>query len=111
MNYWPPGLPDPMTGSTFTTAETRLQTEGDLSPRCRINDPNYRQTLSLSWTMTDDQFRVFESWFRYRLHDGVGCFDTFWNNKKGVARFTGVVHATLNGAHWQLTGEAEIDYA
>lgn len=111
MSYWPPGLPDPQTGNAFTTSETRLHTEGDLSPRCRIGDPNYRQTLSLSWSMTEDQFRVFESWFCYTLHDGVGCFDTRWNGRNGIARFTGVVQASLNGASWQLSGEAEIDYA
>lgn len=111
MAYYPPGLPDPLNGSAFTTKETRITTEGELSPRTRITDPNYQQTLSLSWSMTEEQFRVFESWHRHRLHDGISCFDTQWNCQDGRARFTGPVQASLNGANWQLSGEVEIDYA
>ena len=111
MSYWPPGLPDPKTGAAFTTAENRLMTEGAVSPRTRIVDPNYRQTLSLGWTMSETQYRVFESWHRHRLHDGISRFEVSWDNRQGLAQFTGPVQAQLSGAQWELTGEVLIDYA
>ena len=59
MAYYPPALPDPLAGSTFETAEHRLTSEGDISPRSRVLNPNHRQTLQLSWTLTEQQFRIF----------------------------------------------------
>jgi hypothetical protein len=111
MIYWPPGLPDPQFGNTSTSAERRLQSEGDCAPRQRVVDPNHRHTLSLSWTMTEAEFRGFESWHFYRIHDGVSWFDVRWFDQDARARFTGTLSARLEGAQWQVTGEAEIDYA
>lgn len=111
MSYWPPGLPDPQTGNSFETAETRLQHEGDICPVQRICDPNYCQNLTLTWTLTETEYRVFESWFFHRLCDGVSRFEVEWDNRHGWARFTGNVQAQLNGANWTVSGEARIDYA
>ena len=111
MAYWPAGFPDPQFGNTATTAENRLQSETEVIPRQRVIDPNYRQTLSVSWIMTERQFRAFESWYEYRIHDGVSWFDMNWTGQEGRARFTGNLSAQLNGEHWQLNGEAELNYA
>lgn len=111
MAYYPAALPDPQTGSAFTTAEQRLTTEGDIAPRNRVVNPNHRQTLSLTWTLTEQQFRIFESWHRWRLHDGISRFDIDWNGRSGRARLIAPVQASLNGATWSLSSEAEIDYA
>ncbi len=109
--YWPPGLPDPQFGNAGTTAENRLQSDSDIAPRQRVVDPNYRQTLSVSWTMTERQFRAFESWYEYRLHDGISWFGIRWLGGEGRAHFTGNLSASLNGALWQLSGEVEMDHA
>lgn len=111
MIYWPPGLPDPQFGNTSTSAERRLQSDGDTAPRQRVINPNYRQTLSVSWTMTEAQFRAFESWYEYRIHDGISWFSMRWAGLEGRAQFAGNLNAKLNGDHWQVSGEAEIDYA
>ena len=78
MIYWPPGFPDPQFGNASTTAEHRLQSEAEVAPRQRVIDPNYRQTLSVSWTMTEAQFRAFESWHEYRIYDGISWFGMAW---------------------------------
>ena len=109
--YWPPGLPEPQSGNTFTTAETRLEHEGDLCLHQRVCDPNYCQGLTLTFTMTGAQFRVFESWFFHHLCDGISKFEVDWGNRHGWARFTGNVQAQLNGTLWNVSGEAMIDYA
>ena len=109
--YWPPGLPEPQSGNTFITLEARLEHEGGIRPVQRVIDPNYRQSISLSFTMTEAQFRVFESWFFHSLCDGVSQFDVDWGGRHGWARFTGNVQARLNGENWSVSGEATIDYA
>ena len=111
MNYWPTELPEPMTGNSFTTSESRLESEGSIAPRQRIIDPNYRKLLSLSWNMTEHQYRLFESWHHHVIHDGVSRFQVNWSGQHGRARFTSPVQAQLAGSHWEVTGEAEIDYA
>lgn len=111
MAYYPPALPDPLAGSTFETAEHRLTSEGDISPRSRVLNPNHRQTLQLSWTLNEQQFRIFEAWHRWRLHDGVSRFDIEWCHRRGRARFIAPVQASLNGDSWSLSSECEIDYA
>ena len=111
MAYWPPGFPDPQFGNASTTAESRLNSEGETAVRQRVIDPNYKQTLSVSWTMTEEQFRAFESWHEHRIHDGISWFEMEWTGLKGWARFTGTVSAHLNGIQWQLGGEVEVDYA
>ena len=111
MAYYPPALPDPLSGSTFETAEHRLTSEGDIAPRNRVINPNHRQTLSLTWTLTEHQFRIFEAWHRWRLHDGVSRFDIAWCARQGRARFIAPVQASLNGDSWSLSIEAEVDYA
>lgn len=111
MTYYPTALPDPLAGSTFETAEHRLTSEGDIAPRNRVLNPNHRQTLQLNWTLTEQQFRIFEAWHRWRLHDGVSRFDIDWCGRQGRARFIAPVQASLNGSSWSLTTEAEIDYA
>lgn len=111
MSYYPSALPEPAAGNTFTTAENRLTTEGDIAPINRILDKNHKQTLTLSWILTEQQFRIFESWHRWRLFDGVSRFDMSWGGRAGRARFTGVIEANLDGVNWSLSGEAEVDYA
>ena len=111
MAYYPPALPDPLNGSTFETAEHRLTSEGDISPRTRVLNPNHRQTLQLQWTLSEQQFRIFEAWHRWRLHDGVTRFDIAWCGRAGRARFIAPVQASLNGDAWSVSTEAEIDYA
>ena len=111
MAYYPSALPDPLSGSTFETAEHRLTSEGDIAPRSRVLNPNHRQTLQLSWTLTEKQFRIFEAWHRWQLHDGVSRFDITWCGRKGRARFIAPVQASLNGSSWSLSTECEIDYA
>lgn len=108
---WPDGLPEPQQGNTFTTAETRLEHEGDMRLIQRVIDPNYRQSLTLSFSMTETQYRVFESWLLHRLRDGVSRFEMDWGGRHGWARFTGNVQAQMNGTLWNVTGEAMIDYA
>lgn len=111
MAYYPPALPNPLAGSSFETAEHRLTSEGDIAPRNRVINPNHRQTLSLTWTMTEQQFRIFEAWHRWRLHDGVSRFDINWCGRQGRARFIAPVQASLSGSTWSLSSEVEIDYA
>lgn len=111
MSYWPSGLPDPQFGNASTTAENRLQTEGEVAVRQRVIDPNYQQTLTVSWTMTEAQFRAFESWHFYWINDGISWFDMAWRGPEGRARFTGTVTARLNGVQWEVSGEVEMDYA
>lgn len=111
MAFYPSALPDPLNGSSFKTHEHRLITDGDIAPRSRLLNPNYRQIWSLTWTLTEKQFRVFEAWYRLRLHDGVSRFDVQWCNGAGQARFTAPVQASLNGNTWSLSSEVEIDYA
>lgn len=111
MAYYPPALPDPLSGSTLETAEHRLTTEGDIAPRSRLVNPNYRQTLQLSWTLTEQQFRIFEAWHRWRLWDGVAWFDVRWCQRSGRARFVAPLQASMTGNHWSLSGECELDYA
>ncbi len=111
MTYWPPGLPEPQFGNACTTAENRLSTEGTCAPRQRIVDANYKQTLSLSWTMTETQYRAFESWHTHRCCDGISWFAMAWTGQQGRARFTGTIQAQLSGAMWSVSGEVELDYA
>ena len=111
MSYWPPALPDPQTGNAFTTAEKRITTDGEVAQRERVIDPNYRQTATLSWTFSEQQFRVFEAWHRWYLHDGISRFSVSWNDRRGWARFTGAIDCKLSGATWSVSGEAVIDYA
>lgn len=111
MAYYPSALPDPLDGSSFETHEHRLTTEGDIAPRSRLLNPNHRQTLQLSWTLTELQFRIFEAWHRWRLHDGVTRFDVQWCGRNGRAQFVAPVQASLNGSTWSLSSEAEVDYA
>ena len=109
--YWPAGLPDPQFGNPGTSAEQRLQSEGEIAPRQRVVNPNYRQTLPVSWNLSEVQFRVLESWHEYRIHDGISWFDMDWTGLPGRARFNGNLSARLNGEHWQVSGEAELDHA
>ena len=111
MSYWPPALPDPQAGASFTTDEKRLTTDGDVAPRERVVDANYRQTVTLNWSMTEYQFRVFEAWHRWYLHDGISRFAVNWNGRSGWARFTGEVQCQLAGATWSVSAEVVIDYA
>ena len=111
MSYYPPALPEPQLGNAFTTKENRLTTEGDIAPRTRILDANHRQTLSLTFILTEAEFRVFESWFRHRLFDGVAWFDMNWGGRAGRAHFTSEVTAQLSGIQWQISTEAQIDYS
>ncbi|MES9986192.1 MAG: hypothetical protein ABW115_22595 [Candidatus Thiodiazotropha sp. 6PLUC6] len=110
MTYYPAALPEPELGGIFTTAEGRIESEGDISPRTRVINPNHRQTLQLNWILTEQQYRIFESWHRWRLHDGVSRFDVDWAGRSGRARFTAPVQASLNGRNWSLSSECEIDY-
>lgn len=111
MFYYPSALPDPLAGSTFETAEHRLTSEGNIAPRTRVINPNHRQTLSLTWTLTEKQFRIFEAWYRLRLHNGVSRFDVQWCNCAGQARFIAPVQADLNDNTWSLSSKVEINYA
>lgn len=111
MPQYPSALPEPQLGSAFTTAENRLVTQGDVAQQNRIIDRNHRQTLSLSWTLTDDQFRIFEGWHRWYLHGGVSRFSVTWGGRDGIARILSPVAATLTALNWQVSTEVEIDYA
>ncbi|PJE80696.1 hypothetical protein CI610_00357 [invertebrate metagenome] len=111
MAYWPSVLPDPRTGASFETAQGRLSSGGDAAPRERVIDPNYRVSVSLSWVMTERQFRVFEAWMRWHLNDGIGRFRVRWDGRDGLARLTGEVSCVMAGIHWEVGAGAEIDYA
>ena len=111
MSYWPPGLPEPMLGGSFTTAENRLMTEGDIAPRQRIIDANYRQGFTASWVFSEEEYRVFEAWYHWTVYDGISWFDVTWQNRAGRAQFNGNVQASLKDVNWQVNGEVLIDYA
>lgn len=100
-----------MLGGSFTTSENRLATEGDISPRQRVVDANYRQTLTVSWLFTELEYRAFEAWYHWWVYDGISWFDITWRQRPGRAQFNGNVQASLKNTNWQVNGEVLIDYA
>lgn len=109
--YWPAGLPEPQLGTAFETAQGRITSDGDVATRERITDPNYKQTTSATWLMSEPEFQVFKSWHFHIIHDGAAWFDVDWCDQPALARFVGGYSSSQSGLHRSVTAQMEIDYA
>lgn len=109
---WPIGLPYPLLGGAVSTAEGRIMSSGDVALTERVINPNYRQTLPVSFLFSNDELQAFKGWYLHYLHDGVNWFNVNWcEDKPGIARFVKPYSTVSSGKHWSVSTEVEVDYA
>lgn len=109
--YWPAGLPEPLMGAEFTTAQGRINSDGDVVVRERVTDPNYRHTLTAQWLMSEQEYQVFRAWYHHMLGDGASWFAIEWTGVSALAQFAEGYEATQNGLLRSVSAEVRVDYA
>ena len=112
IELWPPVFPAPTLGAQFTDGQNRQQGSDDIAPAIVVFDNNYRESGPVMFTMSCDQFELFRSWYRYRLFNGCGAFQTNWCGKKAITRFTDGWSASRTDVdRYELAATVEIDYS
>jgi hypothetical protein len=113
---WPDVLPIPRyDGYSIVPGDPIQRTEmeaGAARQRRRFIDVPSR--ISLRWKMTNEQYAIFEGWYKWEAREGAAWFNMSLRSGLGfaphVARFLGQPQAvpTDRGLHWEITTELEI---
>ena len=109
--YWPVGLPEPLMGAEFTTAQGRINSDGDVCVSDRVTDPNYRYTLPAQWLMSEREYQVFKAWYHHILGDGAAWFAVEWTGIPALAQFAEKYEASQSGLLRSVNAEIRVDYA
>ena len=113
--YFPEKLPYPtVDGYSIKPGEAIIRTEMEAGPARQRR--RYTQTpsrITVKWTMSPEQFSLFEVWYRYQAKEGGEWFFITLLGGLGLtsqeARFTQQFEASLlNGYLWQISSELEI---
>jgi hypothetical protein len=115
MIKWPDTLPLPtIQGYSVQPNDSILRTEMEAGPaRQRRRFTQTPTRVSVRWVMRQDQFALFESWYRFQAREGGAWFDIELLGGLGLieqeARFTRQFQAQLfAGVLWEVSSELEI---
>jgi hypothetical protein len=82
-------------------------------PQTRNRMRRQTATIPVVWVLTDDQMTLFESYWKYTLHDGASWFTSKQDGEDlqdNTCRFIGGYEAKLATlGYWTVTGALEID--
>lgn len=115
---WPAQLPNPtISGYGLSPTEAILRTEMTSGPaRQRRRYTQTPTTISVRWIMRDDQFSIFEAWYRNQDYadEGGAWFDIVLYGGGGAesqeARFLEPFQARpVAFSYWEITASLEVD--
>lgn len=113
---WPSILPAPTVEYSLDIAHSSARTEmesGHIRQRRRFSDSN--QSISVSWSFTDLEFQLFESFATHKLDGGNGWFETDILSGGGVVRHkvriqNGQYSASYqNFMHWTVSATLDVE--
>lgn len=115
MIKWPDTLPLPtIQGYSVQPNDSILRTEMEAGPaRQRRRFTQTPTRVGVRWVMRQDQFALFESWYRFQAREGGAWFEIELLGGLGLleqeARFTRQFQAQLfAGVLWEISSELEI---
>jgi len=115
MATWPSTLPTiVVNGYSITPQQPFIRTEMDQGPsRQRRRFTTTPTTYEVNWFMTEDEFGIFESWYRDEIDNGAAWFNVDLRNGKGMqsveARFMTTWKAEFISPHYyNLSSQLEV---
>lgn len=115
MATWPTNLPVPIIdGYTIEPQQTFIRTDMDQGQaRQRRRFTTAPTVYQVSWMMDENEFGIFESWYRDEADNGAAWFDVSLRNGKGMqtveARFMqSWSSAFLGYPYYRLSAQLEV---
>lgn len=114
MATWPTNLPDPLTsGYSIQPQQAFIRTDMDQGPaRQRRRFTTTPTVYSVKWIMSEQQFGIFESWFRDEVDDGAAWFTINLRGGTGIqaveARFMQPWTSTRVAPMYEVDGQLEV---
>ncbi len=114
MAIWPTNLPDPLTsGYSIQPQQAFIRTDMDQGPaRQRRRFTTTPTVYLVKWIMSEQQFGIFESWFRDEADDGAAWFTINLRGGTGIqaveARFMQPWTSTRVAPMYEVDGQLEV---
>lgn len=114
MATWPTNFPDPLTsGYSIQPQQAFIRTDMDQGPaRQRRRFTTTPTVYSVKWIMSEQQFGIFESWFRDEVDDGAAWFTINLRGGTGIqaveARFMQPWTSTRVAPMYEVDGQLEV---
>ena len=110
---WPTSQPRPtVQGHSLQPGDNIIRTEMDSGiARQRRRFTDVPDKLSVRWVMSNDQYTLFESWYRWHTQSGTAWFSVpIQGTKLRQARFIGrwLARPLSRGMRWEITSTLEV---